>query len=349
NDFQKLNAGGDHRANFTNARAAYAYVKDVMRLDFASSSEHDVRLFNEAAWTESRQITTDFYEPNHFTTFFAYEWTPGFNHHIVIYNEHDTEVFHWEHSQSLPELWDKLEKQGKPAITIPHITWQFEDHIAWEHLNNKFRRIGEIYSLWNSRFLTLPDDQPQRFELGTENKWSYQHAWANGHKVGLIGSTDNHLGHPGANNYSIYTFHTGGLAAVIANKNTREDLWEGMHDRRTYGTTGTKIYVDFQINDHPMGIEFETDSPPILSAKVAGTNDLKTVEIVKYSNGNYRTIYKENPNGPIAQFSTRDETFKSNSFYYLRVTQMEEYPGRPYSHSTSDMAWSSPIWVNYKD
>jgi hypothetical protein len=320
-----------------------------MRLDFASSSEHDVALLDEAAWKESREITTSYYDPGRFTTFYAYEWTPGFNHHIVIYNEADADVFYWEHSQSLPELWNQLEKQGKPVITIPHITWQFEDHLAWEHVNNKYRRIGEIYSLWNSRFLTLPDDQPQRFEFGKENKWSYQHAWANGHKVGLIGSTDNHLGHPGANNYSIHTHHTEGLAAVIAKNNNREDLWEGMHKRRTYGTTGTKIYVDFRINRHAMGADIKIDSPPVIRARVAGTNDLKKVEVIRYSDGRYTTIHEENPKGPTIQFSNRDEAFKDNSFYYLRVTQKEEYPGRPYSHSTSDMAWSIPIWVNSKD
>ncbi|MCZ6674775.1 MAG: DUF3604 domain-containing protein [Verrucomicrobia bacterium] len=348
-DFQKLNAGGDHRANFTNARDSYAYVRDVMRLDFASSSEHDVALFDNIAWKESQQITTDFNDPGRFTTFYAYEWTPGFNHHIVIHKQPNAKIFYREETTSLTQLWHELDKQGKPAITIPHLTWQFEDHIAWENINNKYRRIGEIYSLWNSRFLILPDDQPQRFELGKDNKWSYHYAWAKGHKVGLIGSTDNHLGHPGSNNYSIYTHHTGGLAAVVASKNNREDLWESMHDRRTYGTSGTKIYVDFKINGFDMGTEFETSSLPIIIAKIAGTNDLKSVEIVKYVDGRYKTIYQENPKTPIAQFTYTDVDFKNDTFYYLRVTQIEEYLGRPYSHSTSEMAWSSPIWVNIKD
>ena len=34
--------------------------------------------------------------------------------------------------------------------------------------------------------------------------------------------------------------------------------------------------------------------------------------------------------------------------YYLRVKQVDEYAGRRYSHSTAEMAWSSPIWVNKK-
>ncbi|NET39317.1 MAG: DUF3604 domain-containing protein, partial [Cyanothece sp. SIO1E1] len=160
-DFQKLNSGGDHRANFTSAIHAYAYVRDVMRMDFASASEHDAELFDDVAWKESRRITEDYYDPGRFTTFFAYEWTPGFNHHIVLYKDMDTKVFYREHSPTLPQLWEKLDQQNKPAITIPHLTWAFPAHIAWEHKNDKYRRIGEIYSLWNNRFLVLPDDQPQ--------------------------------------------------------------------------------------------------------------------------------------------------------------------------------------------
>lgn len=32
--------------------------------------------------------------------------------------------------------------------------------------------------------------------------------------------------------------------------------------------------------------------------------------------------------------------------YYVRVTQVAEYPDRLYAHSTAEMAWSSPIWVD---
>jgi hypothetical protein len=215
-EFQKYNAGGDHRANFTNARDAYHYARDVVCLDFASSSEHDGILFDDHAWQQSQFITSEFYEPGSFTTFYAYEWTPPFFHHIVLYKDAGRSVFHRQDYESLPALWQALENQGAPAITIPHVSWQFENHNIWDDVNNTYRRLGEIYSLWNNRFLVQPDDIPQRFELDVDQKWSYQYAWDKGHKLGVIGSTDNHLGHPGANNYTIYTHHTGGFAAVLA-------------------------------------------------------------------------------------------------------------------------------------
>ncbi|HEY5564851.1 MAG TPA: DUF3604 domain-containing protein [Rhodothermia bacterium] len=344
-DFQDLNSGGDHRGNFTDANAAYRYARDVVRLDFASSSEHDAILFDTPAWESSQRISEAFNQPGRFTTFFAYEWTSGFMHHIVLYRNPGAQVFGRTEYPDLVSLWEALDRQARPALTIPHVTWTFADHPIWNDVNNTYRRVGEIYSLWNNRFLVQPDDIPQRFEVGVEDPWSYQNAWRRGHRMGLVGATDNHLGHPGANNYTIYTHHTGGLAVVLAAENTREDLWDGLQSRRTYATTGTRIYLDFRADEHPMGSEYTTDHAPQLSLRVAGTNVLESVEIVKYQGGAYSTIHALAPNSDQAVFEFTDPDFNGDCMYYLRVRQVHEYPGRPWSHSSAEMAWSSPIWV----
>jgi len=347
-DFQEFNAGGDHRGNFTTATEAYTYANNVLRLDFASSSEHDVTLFDEEAWKFSQNITDDFYQPGKFTTFFAYEWTPGITHHIILYKERGLNVFDRRVYPDLPSLWSAFDKQGKPVICIPHLTWNFEEHINWEHINNTYRKLGEIYSLWNGRFLIQPGDEPQRFELGKDNKWSYQHAWPRGHKIGVIGSSDNHLGRPGSNNYTIYTQHTGGLAVALSKENNRKQLWEALENRRTYATSGTRIYIDFTVNGHTMGSEITSLNSPVIAGRVAGTNKLETIELVKYENDEYSTIYKNSPDSEIMEFSIEDKNFDSDCFYYLRVTQVSEVPGRLWSFPTNEMAWSSPIWVEFK-
>jgi len=347
-DFQKLNSGGDHRGNFTMQQEAYAYARDVTRLDFASASEHDVTLFDQEAWDLSQSLADDYYQPGRFTTFFAYEWTPGIMHHIILYKERGLYVFDRRAHPDLPSLWSAFDKQGKPVLCIPHVTWNFEDHTIWNHINNTYRRLGEIYSLWNGRFLIQPGDEPQRFEMGKDNNWSYQHAWHNGHKLGVIGSTDNHLGQPGANNYSIYTQHTGGLAVALSQGNNREQLWEALENRRTYATTGTRIYVDFKVNGQPMGSEIISENAPVITAKVGGTNTLEVIQVVKYRDGEYSIIYHNTPESEIAEFQFVDQNFDSNCFYYLRVTQVSEVPGRLWTYPTNEMAWSSPIWVELK-
>ena len=346
-DFQKFNSGGDHRGNFTTAQEAYSYAKDVIRLDFASASEHDVSLFDQKAWDQSQSITDSFYRPGKFTTFFAYEWTPGITHHIILYNERGLSVFDRRAYPDLPSLWTAFDKQEKPVLCIPHVTWNFENHTNWDHINNTYRRLGEIYSLWNGRFLIQPGDEPQRFELGKDNKWSFQHAWHEGHKIGVIGSTDNHLGRPGANNYTIYTQHTGGLAVALSKENNREQLWEALENRRTYATTGTRIYIDFTINGHPMGSEIKSKKISVITGKIGGTNKLEAVQVVKYENGEYSIIYNNSPDSEITEFQIEDQNFDSDCFYYLRVSQVSEVPGRLWTFPTNEMAWSSPIWVEF--
>jgi hypothetical protein len=347
-DFQRLNSGGDHRGNFTTQQEAYTYARDVTRLDFASASEHDVSLFDQEAWDLSQRLADDFYLPGKFTTFFAYEWTPGIMHHIILYRDRGLRVFNRRAHPDLPSLWAAFDRQGKPVLCIPHVTWNFEDHTIWDHINNTYRRLGEIYSLWNGRFLIQPGDEPQRFELGTEDRWSYQHAWHKGHRLGVIGSTDNHLGQPGANNYTIYTQHTGGLAVALSRENNREQLWEALENRRTYATTGTRIYLDFTVNGHPLGSETTCKDPPLIAAKVAGTNKLERVEVVKYNKGAYDIIYNESPDAETTEFQFEDQHFGSDCFYYLRVIQVPEVPGRLWTYPTHDMAWSSPVWVSYE-
>jgi hypothetical protein len=346
-DFQKLNSGGDHRGNFTMQQEAYVYAREVARLDFASASEHDVSLFDQEAWDLSQGIADDFYRPGRFTTFFAYEWTPGIMHHIILYKERGLRVFDRRAHPDLPSLWAAFDKQGEPVLCIPHVTWNFEDHTIWDHINNTYRRLGEIYSLWNGRFLIQPGDEPQRFELGKDNRWSYQHAWHKGHRLGVIGSTDNHLGQPGANNYTIYTQHTGGLAVALSQGNNREQLWEALENRRTYATTGTRIYLEFTVNGLPMGSEIQSKDPPVIEGRIGGTNALEKVQVVKYESGAYSVIYDDAPDAEISEFQMEDQDFDSDCFYYLRVTQVSEVPGRLWTYPTNDMAWSSPVWVEF--
>ncbi|MHB1686796.1 MAG: DUF3604 domain-containing protein [Ignavibacteriaceae bacterium] len=345
--FFAASAGGDHRGNFTTEVEAYQYLRDVDRLDFASASEHDAVELNSKTWKKCETITDSFYKLGEFTTFFAYEWTRSpEEHHVVIYRDSGNKVFDSRNYNSLPALWNALDKQGTSALTIPHVMWSIPKDSIWKDVNNKYRRIGEIYSLWNNRFLLQPGDDPQRFEVGPNDQWSYQYAWAHGNKIGVIGSSDNHTGHPGANNYTVNTPHAGGLAVVLAEGNDRRDIWDAFEHRRTYATTGTRIYLDFSSDMHLMGDEYTTNKPPTFYVKVAGTNKIKSIELIKYDLNGYRTIHTDHPNSETSIFNYTDSQFNENSFYYVRVTQVDEHRHGPWAYTTSEMAWSSPIWVD---
>jgi hypothetical protein len=286
-------------------------------------------------WRRSQDITQSFYEPGSFTTFFAYEWTSWqTGHRLVMYRDYGHGIYRWiDQLYDTPEeLWNALDQQGAPYLSIPHLMgeWadKFEVHPLWTQINNEGQRVGEIHSHHNHR-------NAQRFEIGPDDTWSYQHAWHLGHRIGLIGSSDNHLGTPGINNFTPRIGQAGGLAVVLAEHNDRDSIWDAMWNRRTYATTGTRIYLDFQIDGHQMGEEYASTGDPAISATVAGTGALAAVELIKHDHAGYAVLHTEQPEGDLCTFELVDEDFETDSFYYVRVTQVD-----------GEMAWSSPTWVD---
>ncbi len=63
---------------------------------------------------------------------------------------------------------------------------------------------------------------------------------------------------------------------------TREDIWGSLWNRHCYASTRERILLQFEIDDHVMGDEFQSDgSPRCLAIGVYGTTAIETVEIIK--------------------------------------------------------------------
>jgi len=69
-------------------------------------------------------------------------------------------------------------------------------------------------------------------------------------------------------------FTTGGLAAVHADSRSRNSIWDAFQRRETYGTTGDRILLWFDLITEdsvlPMGGEIQTDSNPTFRVKAVG-------------------------------------------------------------------------------
>ncbi len=198
-----------------------------------------------------------------------------------------------------PDLVKALEKDGAEFIMIPHtMNWTNLDklpdydsglriHPIWDNFNQAHLPIGEIYSYHNDREKTANFNQALKNEVSPYDAdsegWSYRLAWYMGHKIGVIGSTDNHYGTPGLDNISDKTEDDGGLAVVLAQSNTRESIWSAINRRRVYGTSGPRIYLDFTADNHAMGSYYQTDKPPRFRLVVGGTEPLVKVQLWKLS------------------------------------------------------------------
>lgn len=317
----------------------YRYAREVSHLDFAAITD-DAAPIGEG-WFPIQQAAIDHYEPGAFVTFKAFEWcSKKYGHRNTIFGDLEVEE-HYPRDLfegTIEEFWDYF--RGKNVIMIPHHTLVWTD---WDYHDPELEPLVELYSIWGAS------------EKVGNPLWSHsqipgggvQAALARGYRLGIIGSTDTHAGTPGRSVPNADRFqwqpYKGGLAAVYAAELTREGIFEALRARRTYGTTGTRIILDFRLNGRPMGSELiiEADEHPTLTVKAVGSDRIRKVEIIRNNLEAHQFDVDEYQvelewTDPIlpSQTTLRGPGGESINFYYVRLIQVD-----------GEMAWTSPIWL----
>jgi len=331
----------------------YLFARDIAGLDFCAATDHDYeanKTFKQ--WKLFQEAATKYNEPGHFVTFLGYEWSENerYGHRNVYYLRDDQPIFpHYREENNTPEkLWTLL--RGREVIIIPHHTCRHDTPTDWAFHNPGLERLVEIYSVWGSCENSRKSGNPLfiKVPLGEGEKEGYhiQDGLAKGYRMGFTAGGDSHDGRPGGSLFHtpLWLISSGsppwwlmgwrqdGLTAVYAKELTRESLWEALYHRRVYGTTGARIILEFYADGHPMGEEYTTNVPPFLSVNIIGTARLSKVELVK----NNFVVQTHVGRGTQVSFDFKDEQFTNSSYYYVRVLQED-----------GEMAWSSPIFVNY--
>jgi hypothetical protein len=238
----------------------------------------------------------------------------------------------------LPELWKAL-TAGK-ALTVPHHTGKFPGGVRWDVDSPEFRRNFEIYSAHGLSEAFDPE-HPLAFERSdftapsqsADGPQFAQDAWAQGLMLSTIASSDDHRAQPGKPHW--------GLAAVRAADLTRGDIFDAMYERRTYGTTGARILLEFSIDGQPMGGAVTPSARPRLEITAHGTDIIEEIHVLRHqrSSRGFQIVHAVRPNALDFTWSTVDEGVREDAIYYVRLRQRGHIGGR------IAMAWSSPIWV----
>jgi hypothetical protein len=290
-------------------------------------------------WEEYTAKTEKFYEPGKFATLHAYECSLGapYGHHNVFFRSKPGPLLA-EEDVTLPELWDAL--TAGQALTIPHHTGKMPQPIFWFPHNDEIDRNIEIYSAHGLSESYDPRG-PLSFErsLFTEASHSVtgpqyvQDAWMQGLTLSTVAASDDHRAHPGQPHF--------GRTAVAATGLTREEIFDALYHRRTYGTTGVKILLNFAIDGEPMGGSVTAPGPPHLDLEAHGTDTIEFIEILRYTKSarKFLVINTLYPDSADFTWTGSDSTFSEDSIYYVRLRQVRLVRTRV------AMAWSSPIWV----
>ena len=349
----------------------FDYARWVSGLDFHAMTDHSngparegfTRGLGPHVWEEYTAATDAHHAPGEFVTLHAYEasFPAPWGHHNVYFRGAPGTLLS-PRQVTLPELWAAL--TAGEALTIPHHTNKFPQPLDWDEDDPALRRSFEIYSAHGLSEAYDPG-HPLAFEhspftnrsTSARTGIAAQDAWMRGMRLGTIAASDDHRAQPGKPHW--------GLAAVRAPELTREAVFDALHARRTYGTTGQRILLDFRVNGAPMGSEITLEAPlpepcagtspecgeraaataalaPRFDVTAHGTDIIEHVEILRHSapDGGFRVIRDLRPNALDFTWSGRDGGFRDDAVYYLRLRQRGQVRGRIV------MAWSSPVWVN---
>ncbi len=331
----------------------YRYMIDAAAMDFGASTDHQGG--GTGYWNFMTQKMADMYLfPQRFVTLYAYERNMGnpFGHRNILHITRNYSIVPFfqkiDPRFMLPDtpdgelltfnsmsfggavandtklLYEELRKDG--GIAIPHTSATDSMGTDWADNDPKIDKLVEIYQGARQNYEAknaprgIKDGEEAKALGGFQDAGLVWNAWKKGYRIGTIASSDH------------YSTHMS-YAMVYTPAMTRQAIFDAIGKRHTYGATDN-IVLEFWLGEHFMGDEFTASAPRTIRVKVRGTAAVSAVHIVRDA----QYVYKVAPNRPDVDFEYRDvDTRAGAHWYYVRVEQ-----------SNGELAWSSPIWVNYR-
>lgn len=302
----------------------YKYAHDVCQYDFLAMSDHAEHT-SEFNWWRIQKLADLYNVPGSFSVLYGYEWSASWpvGHHNVIWPDRPTALIRSsvEGTKTTSQLWAALDKFGKPALTIPHTSADPRMGTRFDNHSDKYERLIEMFQACRGSYEY--DGCPRQHVNATAKNCFVQDGLGKDYRMGIICSTDHGWG-------TAY-------AVVYAPENSRQAAFDGLHDRRCYGSTTYGLVLGARMGEHFMGEEFSLDKPAEISVFTRGTTAIRSVEIL--SDG--KIIHAQGDvKNPIDKKEVRITWTPElplpgkTSYYYVRVIQADD-----------EIAWSSPFWV----
>ena len=308
-------------------------ASDVADMDFTALTDHDTYTdwISESEWefirTNCRLMNID----GKRSTLLAYEWTPNeyrydYGHKNVYYPTDEGEIFRSCDPSGLNP--DRLFASIKPygGMAIPHhvaALWGMVSAATdWSYHDESVQRISEVFSRHGS-FEYYGAASKYSKNILQEKGSGVQDALARGYHLGLIAGSDSHQMEHGVE---------GGLLAAYVPSLTRKNVFNALYDRCVYAVTGDRILLSFRINGAEMGqiITAQTIMAEI-HVNVKAPDDFD-IELLKDN----EVVARASSENKELDYRLEDALQPGETCYYVRVVEKNE-----------QMAWSSPIWVQY--
>ena len=219
------------------AREYFEFARDKSFLDICGHQGNDFQI-SDAFWKELNTLTAEFNDNGRFLAVPGYEWsgnTGTGGDHNVWFKTEGRPIYRSsralvpdrkrpeEDAHKLPDLFERLKDED--AIVVAHVGGRYADvKYAFEA---QLEPSVEIHSSWGT------------FE------WILRDALEMGYRVGIVASSDDHKGRPGASYPGDSSFGSyGGLTCHLLPTLGRGCLFSEFRRRHHYATTGARIFLD---------------------------------------------------------------------------------------------------------
>ena len=314
----------------------FRYMLDAGAMDTGIVGDHNEGNDDEYSWWRTEKMIDVFLIPGRYTPMFGYERSPNYpnGHRNVVFAQRGVPTLPIppeEHSGKIPTgpiLYPYLRQYD--GICMPHslATSQGTDFRDWDE---KLEPLVELYQGYHAsyEYAGAPKAESDDVRVTVHGKYEPAGFWwnalAKGRRLGVEASSD-HI-----STHASYT-------VIYTPSRDRKDVLESMRARHVYAATDN-IVLDVQAETadgkrHFMGDAFASSRPPKIHVKVLGTDPIFKIDIVR----DQKFVYHSEPGTPDADFEFVDNEppTSGESYYYVRIQQRDR-----------NMAWSSPIWVDY--
>ena len=323
----------------------YRYMIDVASMDFGALTDHQGGGHYAYWWWLTEKSADMYYIEPRFVPLYGYERSARFpnGHRNIFHSYRGVPVFPFQtkptRAGAFPGvgtgnlvqndtklLYEYLHASG--GIAISHTSGTSSMGTDWRDNDPEVEPVVEIYQGARNSYEAFGaprvhsrDEPPARAPGGFQEEGLMWNAYMKGYRLGTTASSDH-----GSTHIS--------FSMVYTPKNDRAEIIESIRKRQTYGATDNLI-VEFRANGHFQGEEFDTNQKPSLSLKVTGTGRIARIDLVR----NNEYIYNVEPGEAayeLKQYVDMEPEAGTN-LYYFRILQ-----------ASGEVAWSSPIWINYK-
>ncbi len=332
------------------------YAREIAALDAAAVTDHDhwgMRFMDREPeiWQRTLAAVDRLHDPGRFVALAGYEWTNWVaGHRHVVFFEPTAEAAAGlllssidESHDEAHELWAGLD--GVRALTFAHHS--AGDPIATDWSQEPppgLEPVTEIVSVHGSNESA---DSPGLVVRGAVEGNYVRDALDRGYRLGFVGSSDGHDGHPGLAHLAS---PSGGVAAILADEATREAIHEALRARRTYATNGPRIVVRASYAGWPVGAEIPADAAaagevgPIagvpestLVVRAAVPGEIARIEVISRQNADGAGAIAGEASCPDGEsecgLTVVLPGFRPGGYLYLRVVQTD-----------GGAAWTSPFF-----